>query len=266
MIAERQAGDCVARVGALSISPVKGTRVTRVQRIELGPQGVRANRRFYLIDEQDRMVNAKSLGELQQIVSRYDDGSRRLELEFPGGRCVSAPVTLGEPVTTRFFSGRAAARHVLGDFSAAISSHLGKPLRLVEAGAEGAVDRGARGPVSLISRASLRRLAREGALEDLDARRFRMLIEIDGVAAHDEDGWLGREVSLGQAAIRLTGHVGRCLITSRDPDSGEVDLPTLDLLAGYRRRLHTTEPLPFGVFGEVVRPGVISLGDPVGIP
>jgi uncharacterized protein YcbX len=63
--------------------------------------------------------------------------------------------------------------------------------------------------------------------------------------------------------VRFRGHVGRCLITSRDPDTGVVTLPTLDILGDYRRDLDTTEPLPFGIYGEVVAEGTVQVGDPV---
>ncbi len=92
-----------------------------------------------------------------------------------------------------------------------------------------------------------------------------MLIEIDGVAAHEEDGWVGRRVRIGAAVVVMHGHVGRCLVTSRDPETGEVDLPTLDMLGGYRRDLDTTEPLPFGIYGEVLEPGRVSVGDAVAL-
>jgi uncharacterized protein YcbX len=64
--------------------------------------------------------------------------------------------------------------------------------------------------------------------------------------------------------IVLRGHVGRCIVTSRHPESGEVDLATLDLLRDYRAAAQTTEPLAFGVYGEVLRPGVVRVGDAVG--
>ena len=74
---------------------------------------------------------------------------------------------------------RAARR---GPFSAALSEHVGEPLRLVEAVEPGgAVDRGEAGVASLISRASLARLAEVAGESSVDARRFRMLIEFDGV-------------------------------------------------------------------------------------
>jgi uncharacterized protein YcbX len=127
----------------------------------------------------------------------------------------------------------------------------------------GAVDRGAEGAVSLISRASLDRLAAEAGQETLDSRRFRMLIEVDGVPAHAEDEWVGEAARVGQALVRFKGHVGRCLITSRDPESGEVTLPTLDILGRYRGNVPTTEPLPLGVYGEVLEAGTVRVGDAV---
>ena len=77
---------------------------------------------------------------------------------------------------------------------------------------------------------------------------------------------MGRRVQIGSAVVAVHGHVGRCLTTSRDPDSGEVTLPTLDVLGAYRRELDSTEPLPFGIYGEVVAPGAVRVGDAVVLP
>jgi hypothetical protein len=118
--------------------------------------------------------------------------------------------------------------------------------------------------VSLVSRGSLRRLGEQGGIEPYDVRRFRMMIEIDGVAAHAEDDWMGQRLQIGSAVLRFDGHVGRCLVTGRDPETGESDMPTLDLLRAYRTDLETTEPLPFGVYGRVLRPGTINVGDTLG--
>ena len=90
-----------------------------------------------------------------------------------------------------------------------------------------------------------------------------MLIEIDGVEPHEEDGWVGSQVRVGPALLRMHGHVGRCLITSRDPESADVDLPTLEQLGEYRREVDSTEPLPFGIYGEVLEGGSVRVGDAV---
>ena len=250
-------------VSGLAITPVKGTRLREVDSIALDRGGVRENRRFLLVDDRDRMINAKHLGELTALVADYSDPERKLRIAFPGGHAIEGGVRHDGPIDVRFYSGVLPGRLVAGPWSEALSDFAGQELRLVEAGDEGAVDRGTGGAVSLISRASLRRLASEGGCDGVDARRFRMLIEIDGVEAHAEDEWVGRRARVGETTLRLDGHVGRCLITGRDPDTGVIDLPTLDILREYRGALDTTEPLPFGVYGRVLEPGVIRVGDPV---
>ncbi len=255
------------RVVALAIAPVKGLRLLARDEILLARDGVREDRRFYLVDARERMVNAKALGELEAVVPDYDDGVRRLALTFPDGAVVDGTVEHGPPLSARFYSRtRTGDRLVAGPWSEALSAYAGRSLRLVEASDGGAVDRGRAGAASLVSRASLRRLEREAGVV-VDPRRFRMLVEVAGLGAHAEDAWVGAgEARIGAAAVAFGGHVGRCLITSRDPDTGVVDLPTLDLLGAYRRDANTTEPLALGIWGAVTAPGVVCVGDPVVAP
>jgi uncharacterized protein YcbX len=248
-------------VAGLATTAVKGTRLRAVDQLELDAGGARGNRRFYVIDERDRMVNGKHVGELQGVIADFAPETGVLELRFPGGHVVSGAPELGPSVTTRFFSGLREDRLALGPWAPALSEFLGQPVRLVASAS--AVDRGQRGAVSLISRASLARLAEVGGAPDLDARRFRMLIEADGIPAHAEDAWVGGRVRIGEAVVRWHGHVGRCLITSRDPETGVVDLPTLDILGSYRRDEAATEPLPFGIYGEVLTGGRVRVGDAI---
>lgn len=251
-------------VTGLLITPIKGTRVRAVDSIRLERFGVRENRRFYVIDHRDHLVNGKRLGELTALVGDYDHEQRRLTLTFPDGTVLENGVSPGALVQTWFFAEQVPTRLVDGPWSEALSDYSGRPLRLVEAQSS-AVDRGPTGVASLISRSSLARLAYAGGEQDIDCRRFRMLIEIDGVPAHDEDRWVGQTAQVGGAAVRWMGHVGRCVTTSRDPDTGTIDLPTLEMLGSYRGQLETTEPLPFGIYGEVVEPGPIRVGDPVAV-
>ncbi len=252
-------------ITGLAIAPVKGTRLRSRPQVHLGRAGVRENRRFYVIDDGDRMLNGKQLGELSSVIADYCDARRTLKLTFPNGLEVEGDLQpAGPAVTTRFFSRTARAQILAGPWSEALSGHAGRPLRLVEADAEtGAVDRGPRGAVSLISRASLARLASAGGEPDVDPRRFRMLIEVDGLVAHAEDDWVGSTVRIGAARVTWGGHVGRCVVTSRDPDTGLIDLPTLDILRDYRGGLQRTEPLAFGIYGEVLAEGTIAVGDAV---
>jgi MOSC domain-containing protein len=246
-------------VTALAITPVKGTRLRSVDHVELGPDGAHGNRRFFVIDARDRMVNSKMVGALQQVVSDFDPVDEILSLTFPDGTVASSAAVPGPVVNARFFGSMAAGALIDGACAKALSAFVGQPLRILDAG--GAVDRGPVGGASLISRASLEGLAQVAGEAAVDARRFRMLVEVDGVAAHEEDGWVGRAVRLGEAVVRFWGNVGRCLVTSRHPETGEIDLATLDALGEYRGGVPSTEPLPFGIYGEVVRPGTVRVGD-----
>jgi hypothetical protein len=250
-----------ATVRALSLTPVKGTRIRPAEAIELGPTGAAGDRRFYVIDDRGRMVNGKVVVGLQTVVADWSEDTLELALTFPGGRRAAGIVDRGEPVSTSFSSHPREATLPPGPWADALSEHFGRPLRLVRT--DSAVDRGCDGAVSLISCASVSRLAEVAACDAVDPRRFRMLIEIDGIDAHAEDGWVGRRVRVGDAELAFHGHVGRCAITTRDPETAQTDLPTLDLLRSYRGALATTEPLPFGIYGEVLSPGAVALGDPV---
>jgi uncharacterized protein YcbX len=251
-------------VTALATTAVKGLRMRAREELRLDGDGALEDRRFFVADQSGRMVNGKQLGELCTVIADYDDADHALTLRFPEGHEVSGAIELGAPIEVGFFSQSVTAAPVLGPFADALSAHAGQALALMEPDrAGGAVDRGAQGTVSLISRASLRALAEVAGLEAVDGRRFRMLIEVDGASAHQEDGWVGTTARIGEALVSFEGHVGRCLVTSRDPESGVIDLPTLDLIRSYRTAADTTEPLPFGVYGRVLEPGRVRVGDAV---
>jgi hypothetical protein len=86
---------------------------------------------------------------------------------------------------------------------------------------------------------------------------------VDGLDAHEEDGWLDRDVRVGEALVRVLGNVGRCAATTRQPDTGVVDFKALHYLKAYRDEVPTTEPLPFGVHARVIEPGRVRVGDGV---
>lgn len=251
----------MAHVVRISVAPVKSLGLVHPEGVELEAGGVRGNRRFWLRDESGALYAGKRDGSMMRIRPEWDEQSRRLALVFPDGARVEGVVEVGEPVEAELYKLPRASRRVIGPWEEAISTFVGRPLTLLWAD-EGAVDRTPRGgSVSLVSRASLDKLREEaGVDEPVDGRRFRMLFEIDGVRAHGEDEWLGREVRIGEATIAVNGDVGRCVVTSRNPDTGVPDLPTLATLAAYRRE-GQTEPLPFGVYGAVVTPGRVRVGD-----
>jgi len=249
-------------VAWISVSPVKGLALGQLEECELTEAGVAGDRRFFLVDEDNRLVNSKGLGMLQQIVPSYDEETELLTLAFPDGRALSHHVSVDGALDARFWSVSVPARVVEGPWSEALSDFTGRELRLVRADTP-ATDRRRSGAATLLGTGSLRAMARLLGVQDVDGRRFRMNFGVDGLAEHEEDEWLGRRVRIGQAVVVPQGNVGRCAVTTQNPETGAPDLDTLKALAAYRQDLQTTEPLPFGVYAAVAEPGRVRLGDPV---
>ena len=249
-------------VAWITIAPVKALALESLEEVELAEGGPVGDRRFFLVDETGRLVNNKGLGILQQVRPVYDEADRTLELSFPDGATVKEAVSLGDAIDTAFWGITVPARLVVGPWSDALSELAGKSLRLVDAGRP-AVDRGRGGAASLVSTSSLAVLAEELGVDAVDGRRFRMQFGIDGVEPHAEDGWIGKRIGIGQAIVVPIGNVGRCAVTTQNPETGRPDLDTLKALAHYREVPETTEPLPFGVHAAVSRAGLVRVGDPV---
>ncbi len=208
-------------------------------------------------------MNGKVAGQLVQVAADADLDGTTLALRFPDGSVLEGPVVLGDPVETDFFGRPVAGRLVEGAFSESLSAFADRSLRLVRVNEPGAgSDRGIGASVSVVSRGTLDRLAQEAGRDVIDGRRFRMLFGVDGVEAHAEDSWAGRRVAVGEAVVRVRGPVGRCAVTTHDPETGIRDLDTLRILRGYRPN-DGEEALPIGVWGGVEQPGPVRVGDTV---
>lgn len=257
----------VVKVAWLYVAPVKGLAIEARDHVELGLSGVEDDRRFCLVGEDGHMLNGKRLAPVTTIGAHFDPAQGRLELRMPGGTSVSGTVRTGEEIAVTMYGGHVGSGHVVeGPWAAALTEQLGRPIRLVRFDGPGnGHDRaGAGAGVTLLSLASLERLADEaGVAAPVDPRRFRMLIGIDGATAHEEDGWIGKRVRVGDAVVVPGGNVGRCRVTTLDPDTGTRDLETLDVLARYRGDVPSTEKLSFGVWARIERAGRVALGDDI---
>ena len=192
------------------------------------------------------------------------DTPESLTLDLPDGSRIGGEVALGEPVEAVFYGRPRPARLVLGPYAQVLSDLAGEPLRLVRLPPGGGIDRVESGAISLQSAASLEVLGREaGAGGAVDGRRFQMTFPLTGADAHEEDTWIGRRVRIGEAVVAPQGHIGRCAVTTQDPDTGRPDLDTLKAFARYRGALATTEKLPFGVHARIVVTGRVAVGDEV---
>ena len=248
------------RVVRLNIAPVRSLALETRSEIWLTPDGVAEDRRFYLVDDGGRLVDQLTVGELVQIDAWTDRDATVLRLTFPDGRVVDGEVRLAEAVETAI-SRRTAIGHVVdGPWGAALSAFVGRPIRVVRCDRIGG-SRTAH-PASLVTDGSLDALSAALGVDDVDARRFRMLIELEGGERHEEDTWVDRRIGLGETVLRISAPMPRCAMTTHDPGTGVRDLDTLRAIRNYRG-VANGKDLLFGVWAEVETPGLIRVGDQV---
>jgi uncharacterized protein YcbX len=256
-------------VAWIHVAPIKALAIEARREVELTTHGVPGDREFCIVDaETNKMLNAKRIPNFVTITPQFDPERRTLSLRMPDGGVVSGAIELGEPVDIMISSREVKARAVIGPWNDALTAVAERPLRLVcvNAAGEGADRAAMGGAATLLSAESLRALATAADADaPVDPRRFRMLFGVADVPAHAEDNWIGERVRIGSAVVVPRGNVGRCAVTSVDPTSGRADLDTLGALARYRGEKVATEPLPFGVWAQIIEPGRVTVGDEVSV-
>jgi len=256
-----------ARVARLSTTPVKGLALHHPDAILLLRTGAAGDREFFVIDGRGRLVSIWKTGRLVRFRAAHDPESGRITVSSAEGEVCDGPARRGAPVIARSYGGRKVAGTVVeGPWNAVLSNAAGEPVRLVRADDPGAGHD--EHPVTLLGEESVAELARQSGAGQVDARRFRMLIGFSGLSAHVEDRWQGRTIEIGGALIRVGGPVPRCAATTRDPDHGARDLPTVRMIRSYRgvQVNESGRGVNFGVYADVVREGVVRVGDPLTVP
>jgi uncharacterized protein len=253
-----------ARVTRLSTTPVKGLALHHPDAILLLRTGAAGDREFFVIDGRDRLISIWKTGRLVRFRVTHDPESGRIAVSSAEGKVCDGPARRGAPVIADFYGQRKVAGTVVeGPWSAVLSEAAGEPMRLVRADDPGAGHD--EHPVTLLGEESVAELARQSGTGPVDARRFRMLIGFSGLSAHVEDRWRGATIEIGGALVRVGGPVPRCAATTRDPDRGARDLPTVRMIRSYRgvQANESGRGVNFGVYADVVREGVVRAGDPL---
>jgi uncharacterized protein YcbX len=246
----------MATVQRLRIAPVKGLASVVRREIQLDEDGVAEDRRVLLLHADGSVVTMRRLPELVRIVPDLDLDAGTLSVTLPGGNRVSSALdTVTEPACSRLYGRDRPGRILPGDVADALSAFAGEPVRVLVADRTGVG--WDEGPVSLISRASAAAVAPPDDGSGLG--RFRMLIEVDGTEAFEEDRWVGHRLRIGAAVVRVAEPLQRCVVIERDPHTGVKDWAGLKSLAATRG----SDRLTLGVFGSVDAPGSVRVGDDV---
>jgi uncharacterized protein len=236
------------RVAEVWRYPVKSLGGERVDPAAVGEHGVHGDRQWALFDVGTGFgLTARRVPELLQVTARCT--AEGVEVVLPDGTATADDAALsawlGRPVALRPASATAGRpRYESPDDD--------------EAAAEGPVPgwypwRGAAGAfhddpdvrVSLVSTATL------GAW---DGRRFRANVVLAGAG---EDGLVGRRLRVGDAELRITGRIARCVMVTR-AQAGGIPRDT-DVL----RTIHRERDGKLAVGALVTRAGSVAAGDAV---
>lgn len=265
------------RVDHIFMTPVKGTALHSMDEVVVSEHGIAGDRRFFVIDERDRLTNGRRYGPLVTVQSQFDAQSGVLTLVFPDGTTVTGDAApTGDAVSVHFFDHHVAGHVVPGPWRAALSEFCARPVRLIEADVAGhGLDLH---PLTLLGSASIAWLRGRGAAAHaLDRRRFRASLEIAGITPFREETWIGHRVRIGDVVAEVIGKVPRCRVIRQDPETGRPDVDTLRMLVdGYRHRAITAggtasvaapaggeDHISFAVYGRAMGSGYVRVGDPV---
>ncbi len=198
--------------------PVKGLRGERLEQLDVGSDGVPGDRSLRVLDQRGIVTGRRKQRMVGLAASLGDDGEPRID-----GHPWSSPESA------------AAIREVAGP-----AARLSRALGGHEYDAA---------PILLVSDGSLAQLG-------YDRRRFRPNIVISGADGPVEQGWIGRRIRLGEIVLAGAEPCERCVITTIDPDTIEVDLDVL-------KRANAELDGIMGLYCNVAEPGFVRVGDPV---
>lgn len=138
------------------------------------------------------------------------------------------------------------------DLDAALSRALGDPVRVTE---EAGTPHQDAGSVSLVGTATLQWCADRWGL-DADPRRLRVNLLVETAEPFVEEGWVGREVAVGDVRLQVVERIERCRTIDVAQDGTVARGRWLKPLAADR-------DMCVAVYADVARPGTIRLGDVV---
>lgn len=212
--------------------PVKSMGGESLESVQVNRHGLIGDRRFAVVEEDGRLVAGKT-----------NKRFRRRDAVFAYRAFTSAS-------GVRVVRGLDAWNAESAELDRELSEEMGAQVRVRPADAEPFHDAGR---VSLVSDASLQ-WCRDRLGVDADARRLRANLVVSAREAFAEESWFGADLMIGGSVLRVVRPIVRCRVIDVAQDGVSTTTPWLSALGAERE-------LQIGVYADVVRPGIVSVGD-----
>jgi uncharacterized protein YcbX len=243
--------------------PVKGLSAEKMDRVELTPgECLPHDRRFAIALGSTHFDPERPewLSKINFIMLMRDEKLAQLWTHFDAESGVLAIAENGQVLLQERITEPAGCKLAAEFFDNFLGDRVNGPLHVVAAPGHSFAD-ARRKPnattdkyVSLINRASIAAL--EAAMGvPVDPIRFRANFYFDGAAAWREHDWVGSEISLGVARLRVISPITRCAATQVNPVTAKRDL---DVVAALGRAFGH---INMGIYAEVMIGGEIAAGD-----
>jgi len=234
------------KLASIHIYPVKSTRAIDLPASEVLPRGLPGDRRWMLVDEQDRFVTARQHPRLAMVETAFDGDVLRVRApEMPE---LTLPLQPTSPRRRRVRIWNDTVEAVLTTpvADAWFSQWLNKTVQLVQMTddihRQVALDYGQPGDEVSFADGFPLLLIGEGSLADLNSRlaspvpmhRFRPNVVVTGAEPYAEDTWV--RLRIGEVEFEGVKNSSRCVFTTIDPDTGSKspDGEPLRTLQSYR--------------------------------
>ncbi|WP_236578240.1 MOSC domain-containing protein [Streptomyces tendae] len=264
------------RIAQLAYYPVKGCAAVRPTTAVITPAGITHDRAFLVVDGKGVYRTQRRHPQLALVTPEVSPDGSRMSLHHPDLAPLSFAVARNGPRRSVDLFGEPFRGidqgPVVGEW---LSQAVGEASRLVRVppdhrrvtdghtpGTSGYADSSAVHLLSAASVALLNEKLRSAGHPAVPMERFRPNIVVDGLEhAHTED--LLRRMTIGDCELGYAKLALRCVVTTVDQRTARrVGPEPLRTLAGYRR---TKGGLALGAKFAVVRPGTVSVGDPVAV-
>jgi uncharacterized protein len=227
----------VGRIAALFRYPVKSMAAERLEQVDVGWHGLAGDRRWAFIQ-----------GGLERSGFPWLTIRERPEM----WHYTPSFVDPARPDASRTLV-RTPSGQELDVVDPSLASELGFGARVIKQ-SRGVFDVM---PLSLLSTQSIGALGRMvGA--SLVPQRFRpnLLVEAGGDGPFPEDAWVGSVLRVGGMTMRVDQRDERCVMINIDPSTASRNASVLKTVGRERKAC-------LGVYGSVVAPGRVAVGDPV---